>query len=566
MKTLVVLGILCFTALFAYADDCQCDHTLEKNNTHYDGQKMGVKPGDRVCISAGFRTHLRLKNFKGTASQPIVFINCGGVVTIVSDELYGIAVDNSEHFKITGTGSEDESYGIQIIKSSRMGVQIGEFSTDFEVDHLEIANTGFAGVMAKTDPSCDNQDLRNFVQKNTVLHDLYIHDTEGEGMYIGYSWYPFYQNANKCNNQKLYPHRLEGVKIYNNIIENTGWDGMQVGCATKDVEIHHNIIKNYGLDNSEKAQWHNSGLQIGAGTTGKVYNNAILMGKGVGSGISMFGSGGNVFYNNIIAQSGSYGIYVNDKHFESDRQPYRFINNTIVDSKEGGIRISFSKSNDNLFVNNLIVNSNGEPLEGGNNRRKTENNLLYKTVAEAKFKNPSQQDYRLTVNSPAVNAGKNVEQYGIKKGYAGTSRPQGSQYDVGAYEFTTQPSSPTPNPTPNPKEEEEPTDEPKESGSLPNPDETDNVVLAVEAPSVKRATLYPNPTVNILYLNIPFAKHTQLIISDLSGKIYVQEELPAQFSHDAVAVSTERYHLPKGLYHLRLQTDTEQYFLRFYKQ
>ena len=451
-----------------------------------------------------------------------------------------------------------------------MGVQIGEFSTDFEVDHLEIADTGFAGVMAKTDPSCDNRDLRNFVQKNTVLHDLYIHDTEGEGMYIGYSWYPFYQNANKCNNQKVYPHRLEGVKIYNNIIENTGWDGMQVGCATKDVEIHHNVIKNYGLDNSEEAQWHNNGLQIGAGTTGKVYNNAILIGKGVGSGISMFGSGGNAFYNNIIAQSGSYGIYVNDKHFELDRQPYRFINNTIVDSKKGGIRISFSKSNDNLFVNNLIVNSNGEPLEGGNNRRKTENNLLYKTVAEAKFKNPSQQDYRLTVNSPAVNAGKNVEQYGIKKGYAGISRPQGNQYDVGAYEFTTQPSSPNPNPTPNPtpdpKEEEEPTDEPKESGSLPNPDETNNVVLAVEAPSVKRATLYPNPTADILYLNIPFAKHTQLIISDLSGKVYVQEELPAQFSHDAVAVSTERYHLPKGLYHLRLQTDTEQYFLRFYKQ
>jgi PKD repeat protein len=46
--------------------------------------------------------------------------------------------------------------------------------------------------------------------------------------------------------------------------------------------------------------------------------------------------------------------------------------------------------------------------------------------------NPSQNDYTLTGSSPCIDAGTNV---GINKDFQGSTRPQGSGYDIGAYEF-----------------------------------------------------------------------------------------------------------------------------------
>ena len=49
---------------------------------------------------------------------------------------------------MTGTGSAGFTYGI-VVDSAAQGMQLGAYSTNFEVDHLEIKNSGFAGIMAK---------------------------------------------------------------------------------------------------------------------------------------------------------------------------------------------------------------------------------------------------------------------------------------------------------------------------------------------------------------------------------------------------------------------------------
>ena len=62
---------------------------------------------------------------------------------------------------------------------------MGDLSTNFEVDHIEIANTGFAGIISKTDPVCNlSKNRGNFTQYQSVFHDNYIHNTSGEGMYM----------------------------------------------------------------------------------------------------------------------------------------------------------------------------------------------------------------------------------------------------------------------------------------------------------------------------------------------------------------------------------------------
>ena len=529
MKIQCLVALAALLPFSVWATDCECDHTLSADQSYFDGAQMNVRPGDRVCIPAGERNQLKLKNFVGTSEQPITFVNCGGQVTIKGNQWYAIGVEGSEFFRLTGSGDEAYPYGIKIIESGAMGIQIGEFSSDFEVDHIEITNVGFAGVMAKTDPTCDRRDLRNFVQRNTVLHDLYIHDIGGEGMYLGYSWFPAREEVS-CGGQTiaLYPHRLEGVAIYDNVLERTGWDGIQVGCATQDVEIHHNTIRDYG---TAREQYQANGMQIGSGTTGAVYDNYISDGKGDGAGIIIFGIGDNQFYNNVIVRSNTFGIYLNDRDYDTSRQPFRFINNTIVSSRDAGIRMSLQKSDHNAFYNNLIVSSSGQYLEWGEDRREESHNLFYESVASAQFANPTGADFRLKENSPAIDAGKDVSQYGVKQGNDGTRRPQGMRYDVGAYEY------------------------------LP---EEDSIVLSAEDEATEGMTLFPNPATD--RVNIPALSSGNAYVTVTSVNGNSVQHLRVRAVSDSLSEVILPRTLPPGLYFLQLVDDESNRFFRFYKQ
>ncbi len=82
-----------------------------------------------------------------------------------------------------------------------------------------------------------------------------------------------------------------------------------------------------------------------------------------------------------------------------------------------------------------------------------------KVVAAPQFVNAAAGNFALQAGSPAVNAANPAEEaafavfqarygFSIKKDYAGTSRPQGTRWDIGAYEY---PSGGTPEPrVPNP--------------------------------------------------------------------------------------------------------------------
>jgi hypothetical protein len=52
--------------------------------------------------------------------------------------------------------------------------------------------------------------------------------------------------------------------------------------------------------------------------------------------------------------------------------------------------------------------------------------------ADPKLLNPSSNDFHLTTGSPAIDAGVTTA---VTIDYDGNSRPQGSAYDIGAYEF-----------------------------------------------------------------------------------------------------------------------------------
>ncbi len=425
----IVYGVFSYNPLAAQSA-CGCDHVLKATDNYVDGSRMDVKPGDVICLQAGTYKFLNLFNFQGSAEKPLTFINCGGQVIIGKNQhYYGIVLNNVNHYRFTGTGDAAYTYGIKVDGVTGSGSGLAGYGSYAEVDHVEISHTGFAGILFKRDPSCDAGSWsENFVMRQVSFHDNYIHDTHGEGIYLGYTGGP---KKLSCNGgeKTVYPHNLEGVRVYNNRIEHTGWDGIQVSRAVSDCQIYNNTVKDYGTSGTRYQQ---VGIVIGGGTTGRLYNNHIE--QGTGGGIHVFGAGGNYVYNNVIADAGEDGIFCDDRETVSGRG-YYFINNTIVRAADAGMKMYSDESKGNVFYNNLIAGAKGKQavvvLHKGIDWL-AEHNLIVTDVEAVKFAAGS---YGLQSGSPAVDKGKQVSSYGVETDCIGRERPQGAGFDIGAYEL-----------------------------------------------------------------------------------------------------------------------------------
>jgi hypothetical protein len=417
-----------------------CTYTIPSAKVVIDGDVLGIKPGDVVCLNAASSyKQLDFRNIVGTEEKPVIIVNCGGVVTLNATGLqYGIKTQNSKFFKIIGLGSDGSAYGIKV-KGAQQGMQLQSLSTNFEVSGLEIFDAGFAGIMAKTDPSCDDATVRgNFTMKDVAIHHNYIHDTKGEGLYIGNSFYADGRTVSPCGVRL--PHEIHGVRIYQNIVKNTGLDGIQLGCATSGAEVFNNTIENFGVLGTG-SQW--SGIQLGEGTGGLCYSNLIK--NGTGQGIIALGLGKAVMFNNLIVSVGKQGIFADLRGSGPFGSGYQLINNTIVSSGDDGIEIYAKLVTDkNVLINNLIVDPGTYGTYGSNTGKAfinngfagdISNNYYAESAGDAKFKNAGSGDYRILESSPAYNAGRDVSSFGVTKDFLGTARPSNGTFDIGAFEL-----------------------------------------------------------------------------------------------------------------------------------
>ena len=438
MYRLVFFLTFFFFSYFATAQDCGCKYTIQPDKGFIRGTDMlDVKPGDVICIKAGVRGSLKFTDFYGTKEKPIIFKNCGGQVIFENEDTDGtFSVVNSRYFRITGTGSPKHKYGF-LIRRAPKGNAMYLNDSDFEVDHVEIANAGFAGMMVKKDPDCKNTEFHqgNFVMDNVSIHDNYIHNTYGEGLYIGSSFY--FGRQSECG--MLYPHALENLRVYNNITEETGADGIQISSATKNVEVYNNTIRRYGINPFEPSQV--NGLQIGGGSTGRYYNNLII--DGAGMGIQCLGVADIYMYNNIIVRAGADGIFIDERGTLLPGKAYHAHNNTIIAPGRDAIRMYSRKTTGNTFVNNLLVAPKSLSMNYysknqyiyiiDSNVKYTENNNLFvATVDDACFVNAAGDDYRLKPESPAVDKGVTLSYFAFD--FNKKARPQGASFDVGAME------------------------------------------------------------------------------------------------------------------------------------
>ncbi len=442
ISTVLLLFIIC---CFPKLQAQQCTHFINPDVSIINGQDYS--PGDVICLYPGLRSFLLVNNLHGTAEQPITIKNTIGQVVIDTDHFYGLKFSNSKHVRFTGSGVSQIHYGIYIRRvGNGAGVSVDNLSTDFEIDHLRIANTALGGIYAKTDPDCSFQATRdNFTMKNLSIHNNWLHDIEDEGFYIGSSKFTG-QYLPDCDTTVL-PHLIEGVQIFNNLVERAGWDGIQVSSASSDCQIFNNIVRN---DSWRETPFQMSGILIGGGSNCDCYNNQIFDGKG--DGIDVFGSGTMRIYNNLIVNAGmnfmpndpsqaKHGIFIGNAP-DGGQQSMKILYNTIISPKTTGIRYFSNNSTDNLIINNIITDPGAFGQSGMqayvNHQLSGEllsmsNNLFTTSNAFVKFVN-FPHDFDLLPDSPAVNKAIDAGEYQIEYDILLRPRPHNQAYDIGAFE------------------------------------------------------------------------------------------------------------------------------------
>lgn len=440
---------------------CGCDFTLPKmadGGIYFTNGNSGmnITPGKKVCITAGTYPYISITGLVGTASQPITIINCGGQVVCGGSGPYCLRIVNSQYFHLTGTGASDVTYGFKANWSGGFtgaGVSAKDSTSDWEIDHVETQNVQ-NGFLCKIDPyNCaPGTYSTGWIMKNISIHDCYVHNTVGEGLYVINTAQTV--DVLDCSGKTITVEPVKGdvVKIYNNIVDSTGWDGIQV-AASRHAQIYNNRITHYGIANMGSQQ---AGLILGGKSSGAVYNNYINGGTGEGMEIFGYGVDGPIkIYNNVLIHCGFDGTSTGQNAINIDDRPQPgttysglqvyVINNTVVDAARNAMTINDSYGTmaaGNKIYNNLLVKPNNtSPYDnpytsiGGKLNVDTLNNIKIPVIANAKFVNTGTNDYHILSTSPAVNAGLNASSYGVTSDLDGLARPQGTAYDAGAYEY-----------------------------------------------------------------------------------------------------------------------------------
>ncbi|MBW2524781.1 MAG: right-handed parallel beta-helix repeat-containing protein, partial [Deltaproteobacteria bacterium] len=358
------------------------------------------------------------------------------------DRGYGIRIDGSSFFHLTGTGDPDVEYGFDVSASrtgpdySGSGVPVGGLSTDYEIDHLEVHHTGFAGFVLKTESRCDGSaNLGSFVQRNTRVHHTYVHDTGGEAFYVGSTGYGGREFDCDGTPTTLYPHEHDGVWLHDNLIENTGWDGLQVGVTPANCEVYRNVIVGVGRDAPDPVQ--TRGIQIGGASACRIYDNYLADGPTIG--IFVLGAGDTLVQNNVVVDFAEDGIYGNDQQNDAIAgASYVFVHNTVVRSGDTAVSLFGTRTTGNVVANNLLVGSAGSALGVGNEvDALQQGNLEFASPDDVGFVEAAADDYHLTSESAARDQGEPVS--GVEVATDRDGVPRDDEPDVGAYEYTDAP-------------------------------------------------------------------------------------------------------------------------------
>lgn len=317
-------------------------------------------------------------------------------------------------------------------------------TSDVELFEIEISNCGFTAVTSKTDPTAANPQFwyGNFEEKNFVWHHSYIHDTSGEGCYLGYFTGGAKKNVvytgkttsfkNLVGETVTYTngyqytqraHSMERLRLYRNKFERLGYDGIQISNARQS-SVCYNIIDGGAIRNDADQS---SGASLQS-MDGKIYNNIIISYNGPGMQLGPL-TDLEVFNNIVNTDSATDAIQFLFETENPDQNPTDgptgVINDTTVTKIHNNVLVSGGITAngrntvqmrkiyfiDNLMVNNGINFSNmtEETIQVWNNNMR--GNAVYTLddfkhkLQELKIADRNNSDFMIGNNSALVSMG-----------------------------------------------------------------------------------------------------------------------------------------------------------------
>jgi len=430
------------------------DYAIGAGTENFDCSR--VAPGDTVTIAAGSRGPLKISGCQGTDGRRITIRNDargsgpavvrrnagsgGGFVFTCTNCIY-VDIDGSQKWQGAPSGT---TYGIQVTMtgggSPSAFLRVAGLSRFVTIRNVEVdgkwpslAGDGIG--ISVNDHTVKQADHPGLWREGILIEHSYVHNTEGEGMYVG-------------PNYREHDLPLRDVEIRYNRVVDTGWEGINTKSLwAGNNSVHHNVVIRAGSNGSllnKPTQY--SGINNNAGTL-KIYNNWVE--KTGQHGIQVWNADGPMIsegkgpftvsiWNNVIVDAGalwkshmanSYGINVGAA--DNCEKPVPTIyNNTIVDARESAIRLTHNVGNGTVR-DNIVASAGNNPITVPANITLSNNEVG--SVAEMAFVDANERDFRLTSGSPGRNRGGSSFP---QTDYDDVARPQDGAPDVGAFEGT----------------------------------------------------------------------------------------------------------------------------------
>ena len=411
------------------------------------GHATGImQAGDTIFVKQGVYRERVNFTISGTNGNIIVLTAYPGhtVVIDATGESYGINLSGRDYIKIEGFEIiNSSSHGILVNWNSGAGIGIQIINN--KIHNCGIGSLNSAGVYYR-------------YGDNGLISGNKIYDNGGDGIYIQAD------GSITINDNEIYQNEVDAIKAGGNI-------------AIIDNNFLHDAIMNGD---------HEDAIQFSA-TEGKIRNNIIFgftQDIYIDSYSSTAGASprGEIFiYNNLVYNTratetgieGDYNGIVIDSRYNNIDKLYIF-NNTIANKNNGSgalrvlgdYRIKKMSVINNIFYNSTTLNSLSNI-----NEYDSESNIYYNqyrdwyfpgyiNLAQYKIDNPGLEvnsieadplfvdaknySFQLQHESVAINKGVNLNSLIESLDILDTSRPQGSAWDIGAYEYTNSNTLPQP--------------------------------------------------------------------------------------------------------------------------